>query len=325
MTTIPYTLVMVPPLPAETHSWPERLGLAVPGIKVLCPETPEDVRAALVDADAAYGTLTPELLDVAQQLCWLQAPQAGPPPGFYHPALVRHPVEVTNMRDTYTDHVAAHTMALVLALARQLPRYVREQTAATWAPDWSDGAVVPLAEARALIVGTGAIGAETGRLLAAFGTQVEGIDARVIAAPPGFVRVLPPDALDRALPLADIVILTVPHTPHTEGLMDARRLAAMKDGACLVNVGRGPTVRLDDVVAALDTGRLRGAALDVLEREPLPPEHPLWRHPRALITPHVAGVGPHAAERRFEVLAENAQRFADGRPLINVVDKSLWF
>ncbi|MEV6167304.1 D-2-hydroxyacid dehydrogenase [Streptomyces sp. NPDC051954] len=325
MTTAAFTLVMVPPRPDETRSWPDRLTEEVPGIEVLCPEGPEDVDAALGRADAVYGTLTPELLRSAQRLRWLQAPQAGPPPGFYHPDLVRHPVEVTNMRDTYTDHVAAHTMALVLALARQLPRYVREQAAANWAPDWSDGAVVPLGEARALIVGTGAVGAETGRLLAAFGTRVEGVDARVTAPPPGFGRVLSPDHLDRLLPEADIVVLTVPHTPRTEGLMDARRLATMKDGACLVNVGRGPTVRLDDLVRALDEGRLRGVALDVVEREPLPPEHPLWRHPRALITPHVAGAGPHAAERRFEVLVDNARRFAAGKPLVNVVDKTQWF
>ncbi|MFF1695515.1 D-2-hydroxyacid dehydrogenase [Streptomyces sp. NPDC058257] len=324
MTATAFTLVMVPPLSPETRAWPDRLGKSVPGITVLCPEDPAAVHAALARADAAYGTLTPELLGAARRLRWLQAAQAGPPPGFYHADLVRHPAQVTNMRDTYTDHVAAHTLALVLALARQLPRYVREQAAGNWAPDWSDGAVVPLAEARALVVGTGAVGAEVGRLLAAFGTHVEGVDPRVTEAP-GFAGVLPPSHLDRALGRADVVILTVPHTPSTEGLMDADRLAAMKQGACLVNVGRGPTVRLDDLVAALDSGRLRGAALDVLEREPLPPEHPLWRHPAALITPHVAGAGPHAAERRFEVLAQNARRFADGRPLINVVDKSQWF
>ncbi|MFJ5259886.1 D-2-hydroxyacid dehydrogenase [Streptomyces sp. NPDC088387] len=325
MTDPALTLVMVPPLSDETRTWPGRLTEAVPRIDVVCPEGSADIASALTGADAAYGTLTPELLRSAGRLRWLQAPQAGPPPGFYHPDLVRHPVQVTNMRDTYTDHVAAHTMALVLALARQLPRYVRDQAHAVWEPDWSDGAVVPLGEARALIVGTGAVGAETGRLLAAFGTRVEGVDPRVTTAPPGFERVLPPDHLDRALEQADIVVLTVPHTPHTEGLMDARRLRLMKDGACLVNVGRGPTVRLDDLVGALETGRLRGVALDVMEREPLPPDHPLWRHPGALITPHVAGAGPHAAERRFEVLVENARRFAAGQPLLNVVDKTQWF
>ncbi|MFF1762773.1 D-2-hydroxyacid dehydrogenase [Streptomyces sp. NPDC058266] len=320
-----FTLVLVPPAPQETRTWPERLVQAVPGIDVLVPRGPEDVAAALGRADAAYGALTPELLAAADQLRWLQAPQAGPPPGFYHPSLVRHPVQVTNMRDTYTDHVAAHTLALVLALARQIPRYVRDQSAAHWAPDWSDGAVVALGEARALVVGTGAVGAETGRLLAAFGSRVDGVDARVTTPPPGFGRIVAPDRLDEVLGEADIVIVTVPHTPRTEGLFDAGRFAAMKRGACLVNVGRGPTVRLDDLVAALDTGQLRGAALDVMEREPLPAGHPLWHHPRALITPHVAGAGPHAAERRFDVLVENAQRFAAGRPLINVVDKAQWF
>ncbi|MFI9777911.1 D-2-hydroxyacid dehydrogenase [Streptomyces sp. NPDC051956] len=320
-----FTFVLVPPAPEETRTWPGRLARAVPGIDVLVPQDPEDVEAALGRADAAYGTLTPELLAMADGLRWLQAPQAGPPPGFYHPALASHPVQVTNMRDTYTDHVAAHTLALVLALARQIPRYVREQSAAHWAPDWSDGAIVPLGEARALVVGTGAVGAEVGRLLAAFGTRVDGVDARVTAPPPGFTRIVPPDRLDKVLGETDIVIVTVPHTPRTEGLFDADRFAAMKRGACLVNVGRGPTVRLDDLVAALDTGQLRGAALDVMEREPLPAVHPLWRHPRALLTPHVAGAGPHAAERRFEVLTENARRFAAGRPLINVVDKTQWF
>ncbi|MFE5028569.1 D-2-hydroxyacid dehydrogenase [Streptomyces sp. NPDC056656] len=320
-----FTFVLVPPAPEETRTWPDRLARAVPGIDVLIPQGPKDVEAALGRADAAYGTLTPGLLAMADGLRWLQAPQAGPPPGFYHPALVSHPVQVTNMRDTYTDHVAAHTLALVLALARQIPRYVREQSAAHWAPDWSDGAIVPLGEARALVVGTGAVGAEIGRLLAAFGTRVDGVDARVTAPPPGFTRIVPPDRLDKVLGETDIVIVTVPHTPRTEGLFDADRFASMKRGACLVNVGRGPTVRLDDLVAALDAGQLRGAALDVMECEPLPADHPLWRHPRALLTPHVAGAGPHAAERRFEVLMENAQRFAAGRPLINVVDKTQWF
>jgi phosphoglycerate dehydrogenase-like enzyme len=325
MTTAPFTLVMLPPLSVETRPWPDRLGKAVPGITVLCPENPAEVRTALARADAVYGTLTPELLAATRQLRWLQAPQAGPPPGFYHADLVRHPAQVTNMRDTYTDHVAAHTLALVLALARQLPRYVRAQAATDWAPDWSDGAVIPLAGARALVIGTGAVGAEAGRLLSAFGTQVEGIDPRVTKAPPGFLRVLGPDHLDQALGRADLVVLTVPHTPSTEGLMDAGRLAAMKPGSCLINVGRGPTVRLDALARALDSGHLRGAALDVFEHEPLPADHPLWHHPAALLTPHVAGAGPGAADRRFEVLAENAQRFAEGRQLINVVDKTQWF
>lgn len=305
--------------------WRDRLAEAVPGIEVLAP-SPDEVPAALSEADAVYGALPPDLLRHAENLLWLQAPQAGPPPGFYHRALVEHPVQVTNMRDTYTDHVATHTLALVLALARGLPRYVREQARGTWAPDWDPGSVVPLAERRALVVGVGALGSEIGRLLAAFGTEVSGVDARRTEPPqPHFTAVHPAAALDSVLPEADLVVVTVPHTPSTEGLFGAERFARCRPGAYFVNIGRGPTVRLDALVAALDAGTLAGAALDVYETEPLPAGHPLWTREDVLLTPHVAGAGPHADERRFAVLVENAARFADGRELINVVDKTEWF
>jgi phosphoglycerate dehydrogenase-like enzyme len=228
------------------------------------------------------------------------------------------------MRDTYTDHVAAHTLSLVLALCRGLPRYFRDQQSAAWNPDWDPAAIVSLSEAKALIVGVGALGTEIGRLLHAFGASVTGIDARPRSVA-SFVDVLAVDALDRELPTADLVILTVPHTPDTEGMIDARRLELFKPSAFFVNVGRGPTVRLDALDAALEARQLRGVALDVFETEPLPPSHPLWRRPEVLITPHVAGVGPHEAERRFAVLLENCRRFVAGTELINVVDKNKWF
>lgn len=304
--------------------WRDRLAEAVPGIQVLVP-SPEETPAALSEADAVYGALPPDLLRHAENLLWLQAPQAGPPPGFYHRALIDHPVQVTNMRDTYTDHVATHTLALVLALARGLPRYLRDQAGGIWAPDWDPRAVVPLAERRALVVGVGAVGAEIGRLLTAFGTEVSGVDPRRTDPPPGFTALYPAEALDSLLPEADLVVVTVPHTPSTEGLFGVERFALCKPGAYFVNIGRGPTVRLDALMAALDAGPLAGAALDVYETEPLPAGHPLWTREDVLLTPHVAGAGPHADERRFAVLAENAVRFAEGRELINTVDKAEWF
>ncbi|MFC9687681.1 D-2-hydroxyacid dehydrogenase [Kribbella sp. NPDC056951] len=309
---------MLPGLAEESADWPRRLEAAVPGLRVCGVE-------AIDEADAAYGVLPRELLGRAGRLRWLQAPQAGPAPGFYYPELVAHPVVVTNMRDTYTDHVAAHTLALVLAMARGLPRYVREQQTAEWAPDWDPGSVVALGEASALVVGAGAVGAEIGRLLSEFGVAVTGVDVRITEAPKGFVGVRPVDELDELLPGADIVVLTVPHTPKTEGMIDAARLKRFKRSALFVNVGRGPTVRLDDLTEALERGWLKAAALDVFEVEPLPPAHPLWSRPDVLITPHVAGAGPYAAERRFAVLLENARRFLAGDPLINQVDKAQRF
>jgi phosphoglycerate dehydrogenase-like enzyme len=134
-----------------------------------------------------------------------------------------------------------------------------------------------------------------------------------------------PEALDDLLPHAHSVVMTLPHTPLSEGMIDSVRLARFRRGAYLVNIGRGPTVVLDAVVRALDDGQLAGVALDVFEIEPLPAAHPLWRHPRALLTPHVAVVGPHIMQRRFDVLSDNVRRFLSGEPLRNRVDKALWY
>jgi phosphoglycerate dehydrogenase-like enzyme len=316
---VTFTLVLLPPALGE---WAGRLADSVPGIRVVVPETADETMSALASADAAFGALPPELLRHAGRLRWLQAPRAAPPPDFYHPALIAHPVVVTNMRDTYTDHVATHALALVLGLARGFPAYLKAQGDGRWAPDWDPGSVLALSEADALVIGVGAVGAEIGRLLAAFGTRVIGVDARRTEAPPGFDAMHPVGETESLLPESDLVVLTVPHTPATEGMVDARWLSLCKRQAFFVNVGRGPTVVLDDLVAALKQGQLRGVGLDVFETEPLPKDHPLWTLPNVLLTPHVAGAGPHADERRFAVLLENARRFGAGEPLINVVDKA---
>jgi phosphoglycerate dehydrogenase-like enzyme len=124
---------------------------------------------------------------------------------------------------------------------------------------------------------------------------------------------------------ADFVILTVPHTPETEGFMGAERFARMKRSAFFINIGRGKTTRLDDLVAALRSGQIAGAALDVYEQEPLPAEHPLWDAPNVLLTPHVAGYGPYLDDRRRDIIVDNARRLVAGEPLRNVVDKEQWF
>jgi phosphoglycerate dehydrogenase-like enzyme len=155
--------------------------------------------------------------------------------------------------------------------------------------------------------------------------RVIGVDARRPEPPPGVTEWHRPEALDTLLPRADFVIMTVPHTPETEGMMDRARLRRMKPSAFLINIGRGMTVKLDDLVEALRAGDLAGAGLDVFEQEPLPADHPLWTMPGVLITPHTAGFGPYLDERRFEILLENCRRFAAGQSLRNIVDKYRWF
>jgi phosphoglycerate dehydrogenase-like enzyme len=238
---------------------------------------------------------------------------------------VSHPVVVTNFREIYNDHIGAHIMAFLLAFARGLHRYWPRQSHRRWQPEPLDTGVVHLPEATALIVGVGGIGAETARLAAAFGIRVIGVDARRGDAPPGVAELHGPEALDALLPRADFVILTVPHTPETEGLMHRARFRLMKPTAFFINIGRGMTTRLGDLVEALRAGEIAGAGLDVFEQEPLPPAHPLWTMPGVLITPHTAGYGPYLDERRFEILLDNCRRFVAGEPLRNAVDKARWF
>lgn len=319
------TLLMLPPQTPVTRAWSARLATVLPELSLVVAEAETDATRAVGDAEAAFGTMPDALLREARRLRWLQAPQAAPPAGYYTPALIAHPVVVTNFREIYNDHIGAHILAFVLAFARGLHHYLPRQLRREWRREPLDTGVVHLPDATALIVGVGGIGAEAARLAAAFGMHVMGVDARRREAPPGVLKLDGPDTLDSLLPLADFVILTVPHTPATEGFMNRARFQRMKRTAFFINIGRGMTTRLDDLVDALRAGEIAGAGLDVFEREPLPAEHPLWTTPGVLITPHTAGHGPHLDERRFEILLDNCRRFLAGQPLRNVVDKASWF
>src|SRR5262245_19108386 len=323
---MPPTLLVLPPVSPTARGWASRLAAALPALRVVVAEDEAAAAAAIGEAEAAFGTISSALLRQAARLRWLQAPQAAPPAGYYFGELTAHPVVITNFREIYNDHIAAHIMAFVLAFARGLHLYLPRQLRREWRPEpLETGGVLHLPETTALIVGVGGIGAETARLCAAFGMHVMGVDARRRDAPPGVLKLDGPDALDSLLPLADFVILTVPHTPATEGFMHRARFSRMKRTAFFVNIGRGLTTRLDDLVAALRAGEIAGAALDVFEQEPLSADHPLWTLPNVLITPHTARHGPYLDERRFEILLDNCRRFLAGQPLRNAVDKSSWF
>ena len=318
-------LVMLPPQTSHTRSWAERLAADHTDLTVVVAEDEAAACAALPGADAAFGNLTPALLPHAGNVRWLQAPHAAPPAGYYYPELIAHPLQVTNFREIYNDHISTHIMMYVLNFARNMPRFIGQQARGVWEKPPKDTGVIALNNATMLIVGVGGIGAETARIASAFGMTVIGTDARRTAAPEGLSELLPPEALDDALPRADFVVLTVPHTPATGGFFDRAKFRRMKKSAYFINIGRGRTTKLDDLTAALQTGEIAGAGLDVFEKEPLPPGHPLWSMPQVLITPHTAGYGPHVNERRYEIISENVKRFMVGKPLRNPVDKQNWF
>jgi phosphoglycerate dehydrogenase-like enzyme len=325
MSNFAFTLVMMPPHTSVRRKWAARIAQDEIGVRVLKPETIAEAMRDIADADAAFGTIPPEVLAAARQLRWLQAPQAAPPAGFYYPELVAHPVVVTNFREIYNDHIGAHIMAFVLAFARGFHYYIPQQMCREYLPRPLDTGVVHLPEATALILGVGGIGSEAARLCHAFGMSVIGVDARRTRPRRDVDELHGPEKLDELLPRADFVIMTIPHTPATEGLMNRQRLRRMKPSAFLINIGRGMTVCLADLVAALHAREIAGAGLDVFEIEPLPADHALWTAPNVLITPHTAGFGPYLDDRRLEILLDNCRRFALAQPLRNVVDKAAWF
>ena len=307
---------------SRVGEWPDLLRANVPGIEVNVANSLGEAMEMIGDADAAFGNIAPELFERAEKLRWVACPQAGPRAGYYHQALIESDVVVTNTRDIYNDHISNHIMAYVLAFARGLHTYIRRQTESNWQPGER---IVNLPDATAVVVGVGGIGGETARLCSEFGIRVIGVDPRVPETPPGVAELVRPDALDDALARADFVIVTVPETPETQRLFTLDRFRRMKSSAYFINIGRGATVVLDYLAAALESGEIGGAALDVFEIEPLPSDHPLWGMPNVIIPPHVAGTGPYLDDRRTDLFIENCVRFAQGEELKNVVDKANWF
>jgi phosphoglycerate dehydrogenase-like enzyme len=217
-------------------------------------------------------------------------------------------VTLCNARGAHDPAVAEWITAVILAQARQLPRWIIQQQEG----HWEAAASRPLAGQTVLIVGYGSIGEAAERMLKPMDVRVERI-ART--ARPGVSSM---DDLHAMLPNADIVILLVPVTPDTTKMVDERFLARMKDGALLVNAARGPIVDTNALLKELTEGRLR-AALDVTDPEPLPAGHPLWSAPGLLLTPHVAGATTDAMQRALAVAKDEIARYAAGEPLRNVV------
>ena len=258
--------------------------------------------------------------DLAQASClrWLQLPSAGAA-GYARDLPPQ--VQLTNARGVFGIPIAEHVMAMMLALTRGVPAMVEGQRSRTWRkPDVKRLEVFGKTMG---IVGLGDIGTETARRAKAFGMRVIA-NRRSPGAKPDFVDALHgPDGLDILLAEADHLVVTLPGTRHTEGLIGRAQIARMKPGAFIYNVGRGSTIDEAALAEALASGRLAGAGLDVFATEPLPQDSPLWGLPNVLVSPHCSGGTPEHRARTAEIFLDNLRRFVDGRPLQNVVDREL--
>lgn len=331
-------IVIYPPVEAARL---QRIQAAAGDMTVVNADSESAALQAIGDADAFFGKLTPALLAASRRLRWVQSPTASLE-HYVFPALIEHPCVLTNMRGLFSDVIADQVLGYVLCFARNLHIYIRNQLQARWEPCGGetervsfaagpgtvgaiDRAHRHLADCTLGIVGLGHIGSEIARRALAFSMRVVAVDPVQTTAPPGVAHLWKPDRLPALLAESDFVVIAAPQTPETVKLFRRPQFQAMKQTGYLINIGRGAIVDLTDLVAALQAREIAGAALDVFEVEPLPADHPLWRMPNVILTPHVAGYSPRIAERHLGVLLENIRRFRHGEPLQNVVNKAMWF
>jgi len=280
---------------------------------------------ALRGADALFvydflSTAVPSAWHAADQVRWVHIASAGVDPVMF-PALRDSDVVLTNSRGVFDDSIAEYVLGVIIAFAKDLARSIDLQRRREWRHRESER----IAGRRVLVVGTGPIGRAIARMLRAAGMSVSGMGRRAREGDQDFGEVHASADLLRHLPRYDYVVAVAPLTEQTKGMFAAEAFAAMPSHARFINVGRGELVVTDDLVKALRDERIAGAALDVFETEPLPPDHPLWTLENVLISPHMSGDFAGWRNTLVEVFAENFQRWQTGRPLRNVVDKQLGY
>ncbi|NBI67672.1 D-2-hydroxyacid dehydrogenase [Pseudoflavonifractor sp. 60] len=273
--------------------------------------TPEQLAAATV----IFGWPRPEKMKEAAHLKWFQTMWAG---ADEYAGMLPEGVLFTSSSGSNSRSVAEHMLTCLLALCRRLPAYQDSQRVRQWK---DEGPMKTIMGGTVLVAGAGHVGSDFAKLCQGLGARTVGLKRTVRGPAEGFDEVYPMDRLDELLPQADVVALVLPHSPETAGLMDARRIALMKEDAILISAGRGTVLDQNALAEAMGAGKLWGAALDVTDPEPLPPDSPLWDTPRLLLTPHVAGGMRLEITRRkcVELAQENLRRYLAGEELVNRV------
>ncbi len=292
-----------------------------PGVQLVAAADEQAALALVADADALIGFCNPALLAAGQRLRWVQLYTAGTGICLQTDDVIRRGILLTNMQRISGPGIAEHALGMLMAFTRGLNLWLPRQQEADWNPG-----VFPLRqmwelEGRTmLIVGLGGIGT-------ALAERAHGLGMRVIAtrasdaARPAFVDYVgKPDELLTLAAEADVVVNCAPLLPATTAIFNRQFFGAMKRGGYFINVGRGRSVVQDDLVAALKSGQLAGAGLDVTEPEPLPPDHPLWQLPNVIITPHIAAMSDRVFGRVALLARENLRRYVAGEPMLSVVD-----
>jgi phosphoglycerate dehydrogenase-like enzyme len=295
------------------------------------PATPAPVLEAIADAEVYFGFgIAPDAFREAKRLRWVHSGAAGVG-GSLFPEMLESEVLLTNSAGVYAEPMADQALAMMLYFTRALDGAVAGMGAREWRREaivGPGGGVTELAGAVVGIVGYGGIGRALGRRARALGMRVWALRRREPAAgerPKEVEWFSGASGLDELLRESDYVVLTVPETSETTGLIGGRELALMPRSAVLINVARGRILDEEALAAALGAGRLRGAGLDVFREEPLPPDSPLWELDNVLITPHIGGTSQRFWDRQTELMIRNVGNYLAGLPLENLVDKRLGY
>ena len=331
----PIEVLMTVPMADELL---ERLRKACPGIRlrVIKAARPEDIPAeAWATAEVLYTARVLPVSELAPALRWIQFHYAGIDHVREAPLLRREGLAATTLSGAAASQLSEYILMMLLSLGHRLPDLFDHQRRIAWPKDrWERFSPLELRGSTVGIVGYGSIGRQTARLLYGFGARVlaSKLDA-MHPEDPGYAmdgmgdpdgdyvhRLYPATALRSMARECDFLVVCVPLTPTTRGLVSEAVLASLRPSACLVDVSRGGVVDHAALVEALREKRLAGAALDVFPEEPLPTDSPLWKLPNVIVTPHISGNTPYYDERAVDLFIANLKRYLAGQALLNLVD-----
>ena len=304
----------------DTHRRQIRETAEKVGFSVTFFETQEALGEEIDQFEVLFGYIRPELLPKAAALRWLCSASAGVDHYMDESLWPHSDCLLSNSSGAYGPTISEHIIMVLLMLLRRMPEYQAALSRREW-PYFAP--IRSITGSHAVLLGTGDIGSNTARRLKALGARVTGVCRGGKAEEPAFDRVLPLAELESVLPEADALILALPATAETAGVLSRERLALLPETAFVINVGRGSAIDQEALVEALQSGRLAGAALDVMTPEPLPGDHPLWSCPNAIITPHVSGnmsLGL-TCDLDVEMFCRDLARYAGGEPLEHLVDR----
>lgn len=310
---------------AKTIAEVPRLAELEDQAEIRCAGSVDELRQMLPGADVMLGwnfraASLRDAWDAVDKLRWIHWGGAGVDAALFD-ELAASDIQFTNARGVFDQPMAEWVLGMIIAMAKRFPETLASQARAEWQHRLSER----IAGKRALVVGVGSIGRAVGRLLTAAGMQVEAIGRSARDGDADFGHVFAIDELHQRLPNADYVILITPLTEQTRGLFGESEFAAMNTRARFINIGRGALVEEAALLAALQSGVIAGAALDVFVEEPLPASSPFWNAPNCLVSPHMSGDYAEFEETMADQFIANWGRYLAGEPLLNLVDKRLGF